>query len=73
MTPTDDQVQAQIIRESVAAYQSTGNPCAYPYNSDGDGSRCGTHSAYIKPNGVVPLCYASDVTDEMVTDWRHRQ
>ena len=68
----DEQIRQQIIQESVAAYLGTGHPCACPYNSARDGSSCGQRSAYSRPGGASPLCYPSDVTDEMDADWRQR-
>jgi len=35
-----------------------------------NGRRCGGNSAYSKPGGASPLCYARDVTDEMVERYR---
>jgi hypothetical protein len=59
-----------VVRDSVAAYMATGRSCACPYNSARNGSSCGGRSAYNRPGGASPLCYPSDVTDEMVLNWR---
>jgi hypothetical protein len=68
---TDDQVRTAIIHQSIADYQADGrHPCACPYNSARNGSSCGGRSAYSRPGGVAPLCYARDVTAGMVADWR---
>lgn len=29
-------------------------------------------SAYSKPGGASPLCYKTDVSDDMVRSWRRR-
>jgi hypothetical protein len=68
--PTDDQIRQAIIRESIAAYNGTGHPCACPYQTDRAGHSCGRRSAYSRPGGAAPLCYPQDVTDGMVADWR---
>jgi hypothetical protein len=70
--PTDPQIREEIVRDSVAAYLATGHPCACPYNSARNGSRCGGRSAYSRPGGASPLCYPSDVSDGMVLDWKHK-
>jgi hypothetical protein len=70
--PTDADIRQQIIQDSVAAYQATGHPCACPYNSARNGSNCGRRSAYGRPGGASPLCYPSDVTDQMVADWKRQ-
>src|SRR5690348_4567615 len=69
---TDAQVREVIIKESVAAYLATGHPCACPYNLARNGSQCGGRSAYSRPGGASPLCYARDVSDGVVADWRRR-
>ena len=69
-TPTDDEIRQQIVVQSVGAYQATGHPCACPYNSASNGSSCGGRSAYSRPGGAAPLCYPTDVTDQMVADWK---
>ena len=72
-TPKETRVDAEIkqilIKESLARYP--GN-CPCPYNVDRAGRRCGKRSAYSKPGGASPLCYPSDVSDEMVKEYRKR-
>jgi len=65
-----DAIRQAIIRKSIAEYQATGHPCACPYNLMRNGRQCGNVSAYIRPGGASPLCYAKDVNDGMVADWR---
>lgn len=64
---SDSQIKQEIIRESIESYP--GN-CACPYNHARNGSRCGGRSAYSRSGGYNVICYASDVTDEMVRQWR---
>lgn len=61
------QIKRKIIAESLASYP--GN-CPCPYNTMRNGASCGGRSAYSRPGGYAPICYASDVTSEMVREWR---
>jgi hypothetical protein len=65
--PSDAEIKRRIIEESIAAYDG---PCACPYQRARNGSRCGRRSAYDRPGGEEPLCFASDVTAEMVAQYR---
>jgi hypothetical protein len=67
----DSQVRQIIIRQSIADYQASRGPCPCPYNQMRNGAPCGDHSAYSKPRGATPLCYPADVSDRMVSNWRH--
>jgi hypothetical protein len=69
---TDVQVRQAIIKESIEDYQSSGHPCACPYNSARNGSSCGGRSAYSRPGGAAPLCYPKDVSDTKIADWRRQ-
>ena len=62
-TKTAAEIKQILIKESIARYP--GN-CPCPYNVDRAGSRCGKRSAYSRPGGASPLCYASDISDDMV-------
>lgn len=64
---TDNDIRKAIIRESLAAYP--GN-CPCPYNSDRAGRSCGRRSAYSRPGGYSPICYAGGVTDTMIQQYR---
>jgi len=64
---TDAEVKQAIIQESLASY--TG-PCPCPYNRMRNGRACGKVSAYSKPGGYSPVCYASDVTAQMIAVYR---
>jgi hypothetical protein len=64
---SDAQVRQMLIDESIAAY--SGN-CPCPYNRASNGSRCGKRSAYNRAGGEAPLCFAQDVSAEMVQAYR---
>ena len=66
---TDTQIRQTLIDQSIAAYSGS---CACPYNRARNGSRCGGRSAWSRPGGTSPLCYPSDVTQEMVDHYRQR-
>lgn len=57
----------RIIAESLANYPGT---CACPYSTDRRGRRCGNRSAYSKPGGYAPVCFAQDVTKSMIEAYR---
>ena len=67
---TDAAIQTLLIRESRARYYGS---CACPYNVDRAGRKCGRRSAYSKPGGASPLCYAHDVSAQMIAAYRARQ
>lgn len=60
---------AAIIAASVAAYKAMGRPCACPDDRANNGSACGGRSAWSRPGGAKPLCFASDVTPQIVSDY----
>lgn len=64
---SDAQIKQLLIDESIAAY--SGN-CPCPYNTDRRGRSCGRRSAYSREGGEAPLCYAKDVSAEMVKAYR---
>jgi hypothetical protein len=66
---TDAQMRQRLIRESIASYSGS---CPCPYNVDRGGRRCGGRSAYSRPGGYAPLCFASDVTPAMIRAARGR-
>jgi hypothetical protein len=66
---SDAQIRDLIIRQSIATYPRN---CPCPYNLDRAGRRCGARSAYSKPRGRAPLCYAGDVSERMVAEFRRR-
>ena len=64
---SDAEIKKILIEQSIQSYSGS---CPCPYNRARNGSRCGKRSAYSKPGGAEPLCYESDVTDEMVERYR---
>lgn len=58
-----DAIVRALIAESQASYP--GN-CPCPENRMRNGRRCGGNSAWSKGGGYSPLCYASDVSEEMI-------
>ena len=66
---TDQQIRERIIAQDIAAY--AGN-CPCPYNRASNGSRCGGRSAWSRPGGASPRCFADDVTDSAVRQFRVR-
>jgi hypothetical protein len=64
---TDAQVARAIIQESIASYPG---PCACPFNTDRRGHLCGRRSAYSRPGGYSPICYPSQVTPQMIREYR---
>jgi hypothetical protein len=59
---SDQQIIERIIQQSRQDYYATGHPCACPYDLARNGSSCGGRSAYSRPGGAEPKCYAKDVT-----------
>ena len=66
-TVSDDDVRSRIIQDSIASYSGS---CPCPYNTMRNGRRCGGRSASSRPGGRAPLCYAEDVTTDMVARYR---
>ena len=64
---SDAQIKKLLIDESIAAYN--GN-CPCPYSRARNGSRCGRRSAHSREGGAAPLCFAADVSAEMVVAYR---
>jgi len=66
---SDSQIRDRIVAESKASYP--GN-CPCPENLDRAGRRCGARSAWSKPGGRTPICYAKEVSEEQVRQFRER-
>jgi len=64
---SDAEVKQQIIEESINSYSGH---CACPFNRASNGSRCGKRSAWNRPGGASPVCYANEITAEKVKEWR---
>ena len=67
---TDREIKELIVEQSVGEYLAYVGNCPCPYNRTKANRRCGERSAYSKPGGQEPLCYVSDVTDDMVKAWK---
>jgi hypothetical protein len=65
--PTDSEIKRRMIAESIAEYPGS---CPCPYNVARNGSSCGRRSAWSRPGGEAPLCFPSDISAEMVADYR---
>lgn len=66
---TDAAIVSAIISRSRASYP--GN-CGCPDDRDRAGRRCGGRSAYSRAGGYSVVCYPSDVTPQMVANFRSR-
>ena len=66
---TNDEIKQELIRQSISSYSGS---CPCPYNSARNGSKCGGRSAYSRPGGYSPLCYPSDVTNDMIMKYRNQ-
>ena len=64
---SDGEVKRLVIQESIASYPGR---CPCPYDVDRAGRSCGRRSAYSRPGGYSPICYESDVTPQMVQQYR---
>ena len=64
---SDQAIAEQIVRRSRSSYPGS---CPFPDNVDRSGRRCGGRSAYSRPGGHSPLCYASDVSACMIAEYR---
>lgn len=60
---TKSEIAKEIISESIARFPGK---CPCPYNTDRAGRRCGARSAYVKPGGLTPMCFESDVPDQLL-------
>ena len=69
ISPSDQAIRAALIQQSLASYYGS---CPCPYNTDRGGRRCGGRSAYSRPGSQAPLCFDSDISDEMVSAYRAR-
>lgn len=66
---SDSLVIQKIIAESISMYPGS---CACPYNTDRGGRRCGKRSAYNRGGGYAPICFAGDVSKEMIQSFREQ-
>ena len=68
-TVSAPEIKKAIILASLATYSGS---CPCPYNVDRAGRRCGKRSAYDRPGGASPICFAEDITPAMVEAYRKR-
>lgn len=66
----DARIRQAIVERSLASYSGS---CLCPYNVDRGRRRCGGRSAYSRPGGASPACYASEVSDAEVAALRARR
>ncbi|WP_230425797.1 hypothetical protein [Spartinivicinus ruber] len=64
---TDQQIKQLIIQNSIQSYPAS---CPCPYNSARNGSSCGKRSAWTRAGGYAPYCYPSDISEEMVSEYK---
>ncbi len=64
---SDEAIAKEIIKESIDSYPGR---CPCPYNVAKNGSSCGRRSAYSRAGGYSPLCYKSDISKDMIKEWR---
>ena len=69
---SDDEIKQLLVEESVLYYLTYHGNCPCPYTLDRAGRRCGKRSAYSKPGGQDPLCYAADITDQMIEEYNKK-
>lgn len=67
---TDAAIIVLIIAASIATYKAMGKPCACPSDTMRNGRACGGNSAYMRPGGFKPLCFAKDITPAMIAAYR---
>lgn len=67
LAQSDSAIRQKIIRASIDNYSGS---CPCPYNTDRAGRRCGGRSAYSRPGGYSPKCFASDMTAAEVRAYR---
>jgi len=71
--PSSKEVAAatrDIIQQSIRSYPGS---CPCPYNRDRGGRRCGGRSAWSKPGGYSPICYASDISKARLASYFARK
>lgn len=64
---TDAQIAEILFARSRTSYAGS---CPCPYNTDRAGRRCGARSAYSRPGGASPICYASDIRPAAIARFR---
>ncbi|OSJ36486.1 hypothetical protein BSZ19_04075 [Bradyrhizobium japonicum] len=70
MALTAAAIAAILIQASRDQYHARGKPCACPDDLMRNGRRCGGNSAHSRAGGAAPLCYPSDVPEDMIELYR---
>lgn len=63
------EIKQTMIDQSIRSY--SGN-CPCPFNRASNGSRCGKRSAWSRPGGASPICYESDISNQMLESFIRR-
>ncbi|MGC4409958.1 SH3 domain-containing protein [Rhizobium rosettiformans] len=66
---SDATIVQRIIAQSIERYSGS---CPCPYSRDRRGRQCGKRSAYSKPGGYAPVCFAEDVSRDMIAAFRQQ-
>ncbi|TCL06922.1 hypothetical protein [Sodalis ligni] len=70
---TDDEIRKIILKDYLTYHVTKRGPCPCPdMRAKGD-SRCGARSAWSRKENKDVLCYNTDVTKDMIADWREHQ
>ena len=70
---TDDRDRKAIINEARAERLRIYGPCPCPFDIAIDNSVCGGRSAYSKSGNLAPICYPTDVTQDMIVAYRQKR
>ncbi len=60
------ELRRMMIAERFKGYPG---PCPCPYDVNRRGHFCGRRSAYSRPGGFSPNCYANEISDSSVNHW----
>lgn len=70
---TDDEIRKIILKDYLTYHLAKRGSCPCPdMRAKGD-SRCGARSAWSRKENKDVLCYNTDVTKDMIADWRENQ
>lgn len=59
-------IEQNVLNQAIAKYSGA---CACPFSLDLAGDLCGGQSAYSQGATDAPICYVSEVTYEMITQY----
>jgi hypothetical protein len=62
-----EDIKQKIISDSISSYKGS---CPCPYSKMKGGKSCGKFSAYSKKGAKKPICYAVDVSEAMVQNYK---